>query len=87
MQSWVGTMLLAASLLTFSGIPTGANGSAVYTYDSLGRLRTALYDNGLCVAYNYDANGNRISQTNTLSDAPESPTWGAGYWGCFEWTP
>ena len=60
--------------------------SVTYTYDQLGRVTTALYDNGLCIAYAYDANGNRTSQTNTMSSPPESPVWGTGSWGCFHWT-
>lgn len=27
-----------------------ANGSVVYTYDALGRVRTAGYDTGVCLA-------------------------------------
>ena len=64
-------------------VSVGASGS--YTYDAAGRLTTALYDNGTCVAYSYDANGNRTSQTTTSSGLPESPTWGSGVWGCFVW--
>jgi len=60
--------------------------SATYTYDPVGRLTTALYDNGTCVAYGYDAAGNRTLQTNTIGGAPVSPTWGSGVWGCFPWT-
>jgi hypothetical protein len=67
-------------------VPQGTNASAMYTYDQLGRLSTALYDNGLCVAYLYDASGNRTSQTNTLGGLPVTPTWGSGVWGCFSWT-
>lgn len=40
-------------------------GSAVYTYDSLGRLSKVTYSNGVVVTYTYDAAGNRISQTVT----------------------
>jgi YD repeat-containing protein len=64
-----------------------AQASAVYGYDADGRVTTALYDNGLCVVYVYDENGNRTSQTNTASGAPQTPTWGTGSWGCFNWTP
>ncbi len=80
---------VAAALLALLGIliPGGAIGSVSYTYDQLGRLTTGLYDNGLCIAYSYDANGNRTAQTNTISSAPEQPTWGTGVWGCFTWTP
>lgn len=60
--------------------------SASYTYDPLGRVTTALYDNGVCIAYSYDAAGNRTSQSNTASGPSESAVWGSGVWGCFVWT-
>jgi hypothetical protein len=63
-----------------------AQASVSYTYDQLGRVTTALYDNGLCVAYGYDANGNRTAQSNTISSPAETPMWGTGTWGCFPWT-
>lgn len=79
----------AISLLASMGVMSAdaATASASYTYDQVGRVTTALYDNGVCVAYVYDANGNRTSQTNSISGAPESPAWGSGVWGCFPWTP
>jgi YD repeat-containing protein len=67
--------------------PSDADSSADFTYDLAGRLTTALYDNNGCVAYVYDANGNRTSQTNTISSAPETATWGSGVLGCFKWSP
>jgi YD repeat-containing protein len=73
------------TLLSFCSSPASA--SVSYTYDPLGRVTTALYDNGLCVAYSYDANGNRTSQNNTISTPATTPIWGAGVWGCFSWTP
>ncbi|KAA3445863.1 hypothetical protein C7I87_31705 [Mesorhizobium sp. SARCC-RB16n] len=63
--------------------PTVANSSASYGYDGFGRLTSVLYDNGVCIAYSYDANGNRTAQTNSFGAAP----WGSGVWGCFRWTP
>ena len=79
----------AASLFVLLGvlIPGATDASVSYTYDKLGRVTSALYDNGLCIAYANDANGNRTSQTNTISAAPESPIWGSGVWGCFTWSP
>lgn len=58
--------------------------SVAYGYDPLGRLATALYDDGLCIIYVYDANGNRTSWTNA---APPSspPLWGSQNWGGFNW--
>jgi YD repeat-containing protein len=75
-----------SSLLVVLGslVPAGhVNASTSYTYDQLGRLATAHYDNGICVAYRYDANGNR---TQSIA-AASGPTWGSGLWGCFLWTP
>jgi YD repeat-containing protein len=82
-------VLIAALLLTLTGVMSadGATGSISYTYDMLGRVTTALYDNGACIAYAYDANGNRTSVTITVSGSPVSPVWGTGVWGCFSWTP
>jgi hypothetical protein len=57
---------------------------ASYTYDLTGRITTAFYDNGLCLAYSYDVVGNRLSVANVTSSPP---TWGTGKWGCFFWIP
>ena len=77
--------LTLASLVVLAPHVGSATGAS-YTYDQLGRLTTALYSNGTCIAYAYDANGNRTSQSITASGAPESPNWGSGVWGCFLWT-
>jgi YD repeat-containing protein len=78
-------MLLALAIAgTFLLLPGNLRASTSYTYDELGRLTTAVYDNGLCVAYAYDATGNRTSQSN--ASASSAPTWGSGVWGCFLWT-
>lgn len=63
-----------------------AAASITYTYDPSGRLTTALYDNGLCIAYAYDANGNRTSVSGVVGGAPQTAVWGTGAWGCFNWT-
>ena len=72
---WFGTLIPEATIASDS-----------YTYDMNGRVTTALYNNGLCIAYAYDANGNRTSQTNSISSTPESPVWDLGVWGCVSWT-
>jgi len=74
----------AALMLSVVVIPDASGAGVTYTYDTLGRVTTALYDNGMCVAYSYDANGNRTTQTNAT---PGAPAWGSGMWGCFSWTP
>lgn len=40
-------------------------GSAANTYDSLGRLITVTYSNGVVINYVYDASGNRTSYVVT----------------------
>ncbi len=80
-------MFLSALMLIGTVFVDAVRASGSYGYDTLGRLVTALYDNGTCIVYAYDANGNRTSQTITLSSGPEMPTWGTGTWGCFNWTP
>lgn len=81
----IGSKIVSAAFVAaLSG--AGTDGSATYGYDLDGRLGSVLYDNGTCVTYQYDANGNRTSQTNTLGGGPVTPTWGTGSWGCFSWT-
>jgi RHS repeat protein len=80
------TLVVVGVVGLFGVLSPGSANAYAYGYDSVGRLSTALYDNGLCVVYAYDAAGNRLSQTNTISSAPESPVWGSGQWGCFSWT-
>jgi YD repeat-containing protein len=52
----------------------------VYTYDALGRVSTASYDTGVCIAYAYDAVGNRTSQTIRVVGSGST-----GIWGCYNW--
>jgi YD repeat-containing protein len=51
------------TVVTDSGASVSVN--AVYTYDALGRLKTATYASGLVITYNYDAGGNIIGITRT----------------------
>lgn len=67
-------------------VPTISQASVIYTYDQVGRVTTALYDNNVCVVYSYDANGNRTTQTITASGSPNTPSWGTGVFGCFRWS-
>lgn len=61
-----------------------ANGSVSYTYDALGRVSSMSYDTGVCVAYTYDPNGNRLSETISVGNGSSS-VWNTGVWGCFRW--
>jgi len=80
-----GGAVAAALLLTVSASAHAASASITYGYDELGRVTTALYDNGTCIVYTYDAVGNRTSQTNSTAAGPQTPIWGTGSWGCFQW--
>ena len=53
--------LILAFLFAFAAVPSHASG-ITYTYDALGRVITATYDNGTVIFYNYDAAGNRTTQ-------------------------
>jgi hypothetical protein len=61
------TFAMVAALfasLAASGAMAGVN----YTYDTLGRLSVAAYDNGKEIDYHYDPAGNRtqvVTQTTT----------------------
>lgn len=74
-------LALAGAIFLSSSTATAA--SVAYTYDSAGRVATALYDNGTCLVYTYDATGNRTSQV-LQSGSPLTPTWGTGIYGCFK---
>ena len=67
-------------------LANGSTASVTYTYDQLGRINTALYDSGICIAYAYDSSGNRTVQTITTSGSPVLSVWGFGVWGCFPWS-
>jgi YD repeat-containing protein len=79
--------LVIASILAGLFAVASADASVIYTYDRVGRLVSALYDNNTCIVYAYDTNGNRTSQTITAGGSPSTPTWGVGVYGCFRWTP
>lgn len=51
--------LLGAAVALFASAAMA--GSATNAYDSLGRLTTVTYSNGVVVTYVYDAAGNRTS--------------------------
>jgi YD repeat-containing protein len=62
-----------------------AAATVFYTYDSNGRVATALYDNGACVVYAYDPAGNQTSRTVAGYDAPGAGVWGTATVGSFSW--
>jgi len=81
-RTWSIKTLCAIAPLILFDLHGGeaANGSVAYSYDALGRLITASYDTGVCIVYEYDANGNRTKETINVT-TPGS----TGVWGCFDW--
>jgi len=71
--------------LAVSDVAIAANGSVSYSYDALGRVTTVFYDTGVCIAYTYDANGNRTAQTIQTVNLGGTPLWDSVTWGCFLW--
>ena len=47
------------------GSPPSGTGAVSYSYDALGRVATANYDNSVFIQYTYDAAGNRTQQVVT----------------------
>jgi fibronectin type 3 domain-containing protein len=58
---------------TTSGVGGNAN-SVTYTYDEVGRLKSAIYDTGTTIAYGLDAAGNRTLVSTGLDARPAAPT-------------
>jgi len=54
---WIRRILLCVGLSALA--VTQVSAATIYTYDDLGRLSTACYDNGLKITYTYDPAGNR----------------------------
>jgi YD repeat-containing protein len=77
---------IAAAVLMLAPASVGSS-AVIYGYDPVGRLATAKYDDGTCVVYAYDANGNRTSAVTTRGGTPELAEWGSGVWGCLAWSP
>lgn len=79
--------LLAGGMLAGCIVPSFA-GTVTYTYDALGRLKTADYGNNVVIEYRYDAAGNRTQViTGGASPPPSGATWGNFTWGNGRWSP
>jgi YD repeat-containing protein len=70
--SYSSTVALAA-LLTIVG-PACHAATVAYSYDALGRLAVALFPDGTCTGYVYDAAGNRTQYTSSGVAPPTAYT-------------
>ena len=61
---------LIIPVLVFIAFVSVARAGVTYTYDTLGRLSLATYDNGKTITYTYDPAGNR-TQVATANSAPK----------------
>jgi YD repeat-containing protein len=82
---WIVRVTVGASALVTCLFSEGVQAATTYLYDPQGRLTAIIYDNGNCVAYSYDADGNRTSSRVAIN-AAGSLTWGSGLWGCRSWS-
>jgi YD repeat-containing protein len=88
LANWKASLLLSlAALLAGISRLSPAEAATNYLYDPTGRLTVAIYDSGVCIAYAYDANGDRTSVT-TFTGPPVAAKliWGTGNWGCTTWS-
>lgn len=82
MSKRLAALTLAIGLLS----PRAADANVTYGYDALGRVVTALYDNGRCTVFTYDAVGNRTSQTTANPPQSPVPRWGTATWNAVNWS-
>lgn len=80
------TLLSGACLLSaIVAEPAHAAGSGMLVGAEMAALIQILVQSpNLCIAYTYDANGNRTGQVNSVYGS--GATWGSVAYGCFTWT-
>lgn len=68
-----GSLVAGAALLSLCGSFSAACQTVNYSYDALGRLVNAAYPDGTCLAYGYDAAGNRTQYTSSTVNGVVAP--------------
>ncbi len=72
MRTLMRIMPVIAVLVAFCG-PALPQAAVTYTYDTLGRVRTATYPGGKQIVYTYDAAGNRTQMVVSASTVNRPP--------------
>jgi hypothetical protein len=73
-----------ALLLSTASAPAKAN-TLVVDMALSAQFMTLITSGSLCITYEYDANGNRTSQSTFTFGTPAA-VWGSGIFGCFNYT-
>lgn len=71
--------------LAMATSPAHANGAILVSDQISSLIHMMVTVPNLCISYSYDANGNRIVQTNAAYGTPGA-VWGTAVYACFNWT-
>jgi len=66
--------IVLASIVLIPSLTMAGTLTVSYTYDALGRLVQANYDNGARIVYGYDALGNRVAMQQEVSSFALTPS-------------
>jgi len=77
--------IFAAAILVLGSAPAAANPLLLLDTMMSTNLLQLIPTGSLCVTYDYDANGNRISQSS-FTFGTAGAVWGSGIYGCFDYT-
>jgi len=81
----VFALMSVAAALVFGSSPAAANPLLLLDTMVSTNLLLLIPTGSLCVTYDYDANGNRISQSS-FTFGTAGAVWGSGVYGCFNYT-
>jgi len=77
--------IFVTAVLMLGSAPAAANPLLLLDTMLSSNLLQLIPTGYLCVTYDYDANGNRISQSS-FTFGTAGAVWGSGVYGCFNYT-
>ena len=88
MKTNISRAIVSFAAFAFASISTPASASPWMLLSGTlsSNMMMLITTADLCVVYNYDENGNRVSQSSFTFGSPGA-VWGSGIYGCFDWTP